>query len=561
MAFRLFVGRRPGPTAALANLAIWGLWLWLFRSVLAHLGKIYARQDMSVSLVALIGILGLLAWRARGRRPSFADWARAPRPRPAPALLALGAALAYLGVARFLDIHILEDALFALGSYGLAGLWVAPSAWRRGWPVLLLLVATLPFGYHLDTFVGYPLRVWTAGAAATILGGRVPAGGGAEAILLLENQVAAVDLACSGVKGLWTGSLLLLAAAWLSGAGLGWRLVLAAAVQNLLLILTNLLRVTVLAGVGLGLGQPVVAGWLHLPLGVLGFAAAALVGLRVLRGAATPSAAEVASKDGVRWQSLFGRRTGGESSPERAAPITRGMEFPGSSIGMSLRDGQAAAAGGREAQRPVATGAVFTGAVLLALLLLNLAYRPRPPLLARAAARGTGSASPWVWPAGLAVEALPLKPSDAAWLAADGADAVERVRFRHGELRGSLILVRAGTWRAHHAPERCFEVYGLKQLDSSPVVLEGGGGLRQVTLGGADGRPSHGALYWFQSASGRMTGDYAARIWADLPPHREPWVLASVLFDGPVNAEGPATRELVNALRRAIDAGWKGSTP
>ncbi|HRA20571.1 MAG TPA: exosortase O [Anaerolineae bacterium] len=514
MAFRLFVGRRPGPTAALANLAIWGLWLWLFRSVLAHLGKIYARQDMSVSLVALIGILGLLAWRARGRRPSFADWARAPRPRPAPALLALGAALAYLGVARFLDIHILEDALFALGSYGLAGLWVAPSAWRRGWPVLLLLVATLPFGYHLDTFVGYPLRVWTAGAAATILGGRVPAGGGAEAILLLENQVAAVDLACSGVKGLWTGSLLLLAAAWLSGAGLGWRLVLAAAVQNLLLILANLLRVTVLAGVGLGLGQPVVAGWLHLPLGVLGFAAAALVGLRCLRG---PGIAR--GVDGETWKP-------GPPAPD-AMPDR-----------LSL-----------------------TAAILLALLLLNLAYRPRPPIRARAAVSGGGTASPWIWPATLAVEALPLKPSDAAWLAADGADAVERVRFRHEELRGSLILVRAGTWRAHHAPERCFEVYGLKQLDSSPVVLEGGGGLRQVTLGGADGRPSHGALYWFQSASGRMTGDYAARIWADLPPHREPWVLASVLFDGPVNAEGPATTDLVNALRRAIDAGWKGSTP
>ena len=123
-----------------------------------------------------------------------------------------------------------------------------------------------------------------------------------------------------------------------------------------------------------------------------------------------------------------------------------------------------------------------------------------------------------------------------------------------------MILVRAGTWRAHHAPERCFEVYGLKQLDSRPVVLDGGG-LREVTLGGADGGPSHGALYWFQSASGRMTGDYAARIWADLPPHREPWVLASVLFDGPVAADGPATRDLVNELRRAIDAGWKGKGP
>ena len=551
MAIRPFSDRRPWLAGALANVAIWGLWLWLFRSVLAHLGMVYSRQDMSVSVVALIGILGLLAWRSRGRRPSFAAWARAPRPRPAPALLAMGAALGYLAVARLLDVHILEDALFGLGSYGLAGLWLAPPAWRRGWPALLLLVATLPFGYHLDTFVGYPLRVWTAGVAATILGGRVPAGGGAEAILLLENQVAAVDLACSGVKGLWTGSLLLLAAAWLSGAGLGWRLILAAGLQTLLLILANLLRVTVLAGVGLGLGQPVVAGWLHLPLGVLGFAAAALLGLRVLRGSErAPAIVPQGHADRVSLQARAA-----PTAEARAAPTARGMEFPGSSIGMSLRDGQGAAPVGRGAPRPS-----LSVAILLTLVLLNLAYRPRPELAVRAAGAVAGSVSPWVWLAALEVEALPLKPSDAAWLAADGADAVERVRFRHGALRGSLILVRAGTWRAHHAPERCFEVYGLKRLDSRPVVLDGGG-LREVTLGGADGGPSHGALYWFQSASGRMTGDYAARIWADLPPHREPWVLASVLFDGPVNADGPATRDLVNELRRAIDAGWKGKGP
>jgi exosortase/archaeosortase family protein len=528
-----------------ANLAIVVLWLRLFAPVLAHLGRIYARQDMGISLIALLAIVGVLIWRARWRRPRGLDWTRSPRLRPAPALLALGAALGYLAVARFLDIHILEDALFGLGSYGLAGLWIGREAWRRGWPVLLLAVATLPFGYHLDTFVGYPLRVWTAGVASSLLGGRLPAGGGAEAVLLLENQVAAVDLACSGVKGLWTGSLLLLAAAWLSGAGLGWRLVLAAAAQNLLLLLANLLRVTALAGVGLALGQPVVAGWLHLPLGVLGFAAAALVGLRVLRGwGAGPEVVALGHADRV--------------SPQAgAASFARGMEFPGSSIGMSHGDGQAVETDDREAPRPV-----IPGILVLALLLLNLAYRPRPPLPATAEPSASEQAVPWTWPPDLRVTPLPLKASDAAWLAADGAAAVERVRFGGGGLSGSLILVLAGTWRAHHAPERCFEVYGLKRLDSRPLVIDDGElGLRLVSLGGPDGRPSHTALYWFQSASGRMTGDYAARIWADLPPRREPWVLASVLFDGPVAADAPATVDLVRSLRRAIEAGWKGKAP
>ena len=556
MARRPLVGRSPGAGLAAANLAIAVLWLWLFAPVLAHLGRIYVRQDMSVSLLALLAIVAVLIWRARGWRPRGLDWTRSPRLRPAPALLALSAALGYLVVARFLDIHILEDALFGLGSYGLAGLWMGRPAWRRGWPVLLLVVATLPFGYHLDTFVGYPLRVWTAGVASSLLGGRLPAGGGAEAVLLLENQVAAVDLACSGVKGLWTGSLLLLAAAWLSGAGLGWRLLLAAAAQNLLLVLANLLRVTALAGVGLALRQPVVAGWLHLPLGVLGFAAAALVGLRVLRGPDTASA--ILPRGHADPVSPQEREPVDRESPQvRAATVAQGMEFPGSSIGMSLRDDTVVSPAGREAPRPG-----VAGAILLALLFLNLAYRPRPPLPATAAPAASEQTLPWTWPPDLRVTPLPLKASDAAWLAADGAAAVERVRFGGGALSGSLILVLAGTWRAHHAPERCFEVYGLKRLDSRPLVLDDGDlGLRLVSLGGADGRPSHTALYWFQSASGRMTGDYAARIWADLPPRREPWVLASVLFDRPVAADAPATVDLVRSLRRAIAAGWKGKAP
>ncbi|MEZ4837043.1 MAG: hypothetical protein R2873_34460 [Caldilineaceae bacterium] len=52
--------------------------------------------------------------------------------------------------------------------------------------------------------------------------------------------------------------------------------------------------------------------------------------------------------------------------------------------------------------------------------------------------------------------------------------------------------------------------------------------LRAVSLGAGERHSLYSAVYWYQSAD-RITDDYATRIWADLSPVRERWVLVSVL--------------------------------
>jgi exosortase O len=136
-------------------------------------------------------------------------------------------------------------------------------------------------------------------------------------------------------------------------------------------------------------------------------------------------------------------------------------------------------------------------------------------------------------------------------LVRDGAEAADRRRFQLGELSGSMILISSRTWRAHHRPERCFEVYGLNLEESRTVLTDSQQPLRFVSLGRPREQAQLTAVYWFQSAN-QITDDYATRIWADLAPQRERWVLVSVVLDQPVESYDPDLRRLVELLQQSV---------
>ncbi|HUM72548.1 MAG TPA: hypothetical protein PLK31_27290, partial [Chloroflexota bacterium] len=125
-------------------------------------------------------------------------------------------------------------------------------------------------------------------------------------------------------------------------------------------------------------------------------------------------------------------------------------------------------------------------------------------------------------------------------------------RFQQGNTSGNMILITSKTWRAHHRPERCFEVYGLTLESSLPHLVSPDFPLRFVALGQEKQQPLYSASYWFQSAS-RTTDDYGARIWADVSLEREPWVLVSILFDGPIEPHDAEVTQVYLALHDAVD--------
>jgi exosortase O len=488
----------PRVAQAAINIVIPGLWLWLYAPLFNYLSIIFTREDFRTNQLILIGVIALIVLRMR-------TGAIRLRPDPAPHIywpamgMAVGGSLLYLGVERFLDINTVAASLFVLSTYGLAGLWLSPGRWRQGLPVALLLTGTLPFGDHLQTFVGYPMRIFTARMVGEGLAVAGISSIGVDTILVFENGVSQVDLPCSGVKSLWTGMLFLLAATWLEQRRLRWRWLAVAVVFAGVLFVTNLARVALLIMVGEVAGLYLLAEMLHVPLGVLGFVAACASAVLLLR----------------LWVPLLPSANGEESSS-------------------SLR-------------RPVwLSPLLVVGIASMALL-----YTPRP---INSISQTTAA---WDFTEELTITSLPLTESELDWFTRDGAESVARYRFEWQGVTGSMILITSRTWRAHHRPERCFEVYGLSLEESRPHLVSHDFPLRLVSLGNGQAQQLFLASYWFQSAT-QTTDDYATRIWADLSPRRQQWVLVSILFDSAQEPTQPEIEALYGVLHRTVARNLSG---
>lgn len=475
-----------------ANGLILGLWLWLYRPVFDYLGIIFSRNDFRTNQVMLVGVIGLIVWQAR-RRAVEVTLDAAPHLFVPGLALALGGSALYLLAERFLDVNTLSASLFGLATYGLLGMWMPPRRWRTGLPAALLLVGTLPFGEHMETFIGYPMRILTATVVRDGLAAAGVSSVGVDTILVLENGVSHIDLPCSGVKSLWSGALFLIAATWVDRRRLNLRWVLIALILALMLFGVNFVRVAVLVVVGQVIGWQLLAEMIHVPLGVLGFTAVCGAGVGLLS-----------------LQPLLADGPGEGENRERARP------------------------------------AWLSPALAVAILAMGLIHAPRSQV-------GLAQAPPtWEFPADLTTEAEPLKPDEVAWLTRDGADLAERYRFEWRGINGSLMLITSRTWRAQHRPERCFEVYGLSLSGSQVHLVTPDFPVRLVSLGDEEGCEVTSAAYWFQSAE-RTTADYGTRIWADLSLERDRWVLVTMVFDDVSDPRDADVEALYGALHDAVE--------
>jgi exosortase O len=462
------------------NLVLLVLWAWLYWPVFQYLAVLFTREEFRTNQIVLLVVAGLLVYRARRLGLRFEPDAK-PRLFWPGLALASGSSTAYLLVERYLDINTLSAVLFGLASYGLLGLWLSSSRWKRGIPAMLLLIGVLPFGEHLETFAGYPLRTFTAGLVRDALSGLGYHSVGVDTILVFESGISQVDIPCSGVKSLWTGALFLLAATWIENRQIGLRWLMVGLATGLLLFSSNLVRVAVLALVGPGLGWMLLARMLHIPLGVLGFLAVCAVTLYLLK---------------------------------------RVPETP-----QALPSVEAAQSIGRN-EKPVWLAPV----VVFCVLVMALAYSPR------AANQQVLAGGPPVWrfPAELTVQPAPLSPREQEWIRQGGAETADRLSFQwlspEQPVTGTLMFLTSQSWRGQHNPERCFEVFGLTVKESYTYLVSAEFSLRYLSLAYGEAPDRLSAAYWLQSKD-QTTEDFGKRIWADLSPNRERWVLVTVLFD------------------------------
>jgi exosortase O len=218
---------------------------------------------------------------------------------------------------------------------------------------------------------------------------------------VLENGIAHVDLPCSGLRSLWTGTLFLLAATWLENRQIGTRWFLVYGASLFLQVLSNIVRVLILVVVT-QLQQPTLAQILHIPLGLLGFICAC----------------------GLTWIML-------QSVPKH-----------------KLQQSQPK----KELKTQNLKAQFLLLIVVIALALIPQLRQPQQEPLSIASLH---------WPSGLISKRLELTETEQRFF--DNASATsEKRRFVSGELSGSILLVSSNSWGGYHAPELCFVGSGLK---------------------------------------------------------------------------------------------------
>ena len=494
------------------NISLAALWIWLYWAVFGYFRVIFSHEEFRTNQIILVIVLILFFVQFRQER-----W----RPRldvlphifwPGLTLLLIGS-VSYLLAERFLDINTLSASLFGLATYGLIGLWMSPRRWLAGLPAALLLIGTLPFGEHLQTFVGYPIRI----ATANIIQEGLQAVGiysvGVDTILVFESGLAQVDIPCSGIKSLWTGMLFLIAATWIERSAINLRWFGIAVLMGILLFLANVARVAVLVIVGQVAGWDLIAELIHVPLGVLAFGVVCGVVLFFIRT----------------------QKPSGHLPPPIIVPSP-----PDSDEASGVM------------KRPVWLAPIL----VIGIAAMALVYTPRPyPVMAQAAID-------WVFSPEMQVQVDPLSPELFAWVTKDGAEFADRWEFTWkgevDEINGSLMFLTSNTWRGQHRPERCFEVQGITVETYQTVFFDDEFSAQMVLVSGGPQQAT--ALYWLQTGQ-RATDDFAIRIWSDLGSERQPWVLVTLLLDDVYPPNSAEVRSIAEIVRTAVTNSLEGGLP
>jgi exosortase len=186
---RDFTRRLPAGLLMLAHAAcFWPVWRW-------YLERLDDGSDEPWALVALLAAV-VLSWPRDGFK-----W----NPRDPLLLGAAACTLLYASLAPFAPP--LLRALVAMAALGCS--WISVSGARDKWPaVLCLVVLSVPVIASLQFYAGYPMRTATASGATGLLNLLGIDATRSGTSMVAYGRTVLVDAPCSGVRMLWTATVL-----------------------------------------------------------------------------------------------------------------------------------------------------------------------------------------------------------------------------------------------------------------------------------------------------------------------------------------------------------------
>jgi exosortase O len=387
------------------------------------------------------------------------------------------------------DVRLLGAWAALLMVWGVQGAFVQRSSSPTSSTTIIaagLVAIGLPLSGDIDV-VGFPLRQLSAQLAAVVL----PFCGTpvvfAETVLRTESGIADVEAPCAGLSTIRLLIATVLVAGGLLRPSLK-RVVAAVVVAVVVAVVGNATRVTVLSALVLGHQHHEAARIVHVPLGVLVFAVSAACALWLLLHAPPPR----------------------PSSARPAPPLNGDGDGGGAKVIVMV----------------TALVAVVATAVAVSALRVQRADG------ARVVDDDGSSCNPHEERilSTLGVD-VPLEPAEHALFDRHALLASKRRLEADGLPRGEVLIVKSGSLRAMHAPERCLSGAGHRVLDVATVSVGGLQAKRLLLDGGA-----LVALSFMLSVDDhgvtRTATSLADVVAARLAGHRRPWVFVSAVTDG-----------------------------
>ncbi len=317
-----------------------------------------------------------------------------------PALLFWVSVILFLLNEKYLGINIFSASLCIVASCSLLGMVIDRQRWIGLLAPFALLILMLPFEGYLDIYIGFPLRLFCADRVQEIFHIAGYPSLNQESIILIEGKAANVDLACSGIKGIWAGFIFFLLLTIIENYRISWRWFLSGAILLGLLLTENILRITILVFLDLILGLPLVADTIHLALGLLGFSLSCI----------------------LTW--IITKATCTKNKP-REKQDTQQKVLP----------------------HPVSL-TVFICFMLIALWM----HQPYSP-------KAFSGKIDLHFPKHFNAKQVPLTSFEQRFFNENNAQ-IKKLTFTHEKLSGSAIIVQSKYWKGQHDPENCYRGSG-----------------------------------------------------------------------------------------------------
>lgn len=468
---------------------ILALWFALHYSVILWIIESFSESANRFSFLVALLLAVILIYKNRKKRIVLQL-----QFQTLPVILFVISIVAFLLAEYFIDIHILSAFIFGIGGYALLGFYLPKHTWRQNLLLAILFIQTLPFGNHIETYIGFPMRMFTAEIVEAFLEHLNISYLSQETIIMVENRASQIDLACSGLKGIWSGTLFFIAITWIEQrrTNFVWITMFVFFISTLFIF--NVFRILILVFVDTVYKAPEFAGSVHLPLGIMGFVFSCIIGWELIRLVKSNKKSET------------------KILSENNKTEKKGLKNYWAQI------------------------------ILICFLIVAMAFHSKKQYHPSTSLKPTINL-----PSDVFTQKLQLTDAEKELLVNKSNGYAEKFSFQWNGYSGTILFSMNSQWRSHHDPILCMRGNGLLPENIQTLLIKKNFPIKTITFSNCQ----QSACYWFYSEN-KITDDFSTRVWADILNKQEQWMLVSVMFHEKIQWDTPEMISFQKKIYKAV---------